>query len=1435
MILKSFCVKNILLLFIVLFASSTTFSQQDSTKKNLTFDLGITRDRNINLWPVLKKFKSSEKNELQILYPIFSKTNNYKLHTKHLQFLPFVINDSSSQGIDKRFLSFYYPSVFHIQKQNSSNTKINSYKFLELAPNISCLSVSRSPSGLFVENNLFFFIWYKRDMLLYKTRFVVFPAYWSFANSIDTTRLLFPLYFKTKSLNEQKLDVAFLYYSEKTKNEKKNILFPLFWKTERYFNNDTIKKTTLFPLYWSVKNKDENDKIFFPLLYSYKDKAYHSFTFFPFYSKGSTPDLKSRYLAVTPLFWHLNEINYKKDILFPIFWRSERYYNDDTVRKTTLFPIYWSEESKDKNNKIVFPLLYSFKNKNYESFTFFPLFSAGQNYDSDQNYFAFTPLFWHLNRTNYKKDVLFPVFWRTERYYTDDTVTKTTLFPIFWSEESKDKNNKIVFPLLYSFKNKNYESFTFFPLFSAGENYVSDESYFAVTPLYWHLNLADSKTDILFPLFWKNERYYTDDTVKKTTIFPIYWSVKSKNENNKVIFPLLYSFKDSHYKSFTFFPLFSIGQKSDSSRSYFAVTPLYWHLNRPNYKKDILLPVFWRSQRYVYNDTINRTTLFPIYWSVKSKDKNNKVLFPLLYILKDKYYQSFTFFPLFSAGQSGDSRRSYFAVTPFYWHLNRPNYTKDVLFPFFWKSERYVHDDTINKAALFPIYWSLKSKDKNTKVLFPLLYIFKDKYHQSFTFFPLFSAGQKTDLSRSYFAVTPLYWHLNRINYKKDVLFPVFWRTERYLDNDTINKTTLFPIYWSVKSKNKNNKVLFPLLYSFNNRDYQSFTFIPFFSSGHIWDWSSSYFAVTPLYWHLERTNYKKDILFPLFWKTEQYLSDDTITKTTLFPIYWSVKSKDKNNKILFPLLYIFNDKYYQSFTFFPLFSNGHTSDWSRSYFAVTPLYWHLERPDYKKDVLFPLFWKTEQYLSDDTITKAALFPIYWSVKSKDKNNKVLFPLLYIFNDKYYRSFTFFPLFSNGHTNDWSKSYFAVTPLYWHWERADYKKDVLFPLFWKTQQYLNLDTINRAVFFPIYWSVKSKDKNDKILFPLLWSFKDWNYQSFTFFPLFSSGHTYDRSRSYFAVTPFYWHLSRPNYKKDVLFPLFWRTERYRNNDTITKSTFFPIYWSVKNKYKNNKVLFPLIYSFKNLGYHSFTFFPLFSFGHNSSRTETHFMITPFAGIFRNSVKTKMFLFPVFFYEKKENEKHSSLLFFVFRKTKKPNYSETSILWPICDHLKFDNNNYFRVAPFVWYKKTDTSKMFSIQPFFYSYKSASRKTFILSWYLYKYENQIGSSVSNSFLWKLFNTEKYLNGDFETRFLHLGYANINKLGRKEKSVFPFYHYIKDSNGDVSKSAFIGFYKYFKKYIPEINEYYEEERLFWLIRIRSNYAKLKSEGKGKYLKRK
>jgi len=1061
--------KYFLLISLFVFSYFNLRSQTDTLKKkSLSLDLGITRGHNVNLWPFFKKYKSEEKKELQIIYPLFSKKRNYKDHTKHFQLLPFYISDSSSKGISRHFVSLYYPSLLRTHKLRDSTGTYRSFNFLELAPHISLLGLNRSPGGLSVDNNFFFFIWYRKDILQAKTRFVVFPTYWYFANKRDTTNLFFPFYLKRKTESGKYLNIAFLYNQRYTLHEKKNSLFPIWWHRVNYYGSDTIKKDLVLPLYWHKKSKYENRTLLFPLIYKEKDQ-------------------------------------------------------------------------------------------HHRSFTFFPLFSYGKRFDSSEKYFAITPLLWHVKNKEGVRNVLFPVYWYFKDHYRNDTVERQVVFPFVWTYRSKTNINTTIFPFYYNYQNKYRASLSILPFFSSSEEFKTGYGYKYIFPLYWKTKNKYELREVVLPIYWSRTSYGTRDTTFRKYIFPLFFSGRTRTKNYQVLFPIVYRFKNKVYRSFTIFPLFAVGRSSDSSKSLLAITPLFWRVKTPNRITKVFLPFYWNSKYYNLKDTTHRFGIPPFYWATRSKTKHNDFFFPFVFSVKNQERQSLTVFPFFSYGHQLDSSRKYIGITPFFYRIQSKRYLTHMLLPIYWNVKRYDSNDTIKHEVLFPIIWLVNRKERSTKVVFPFMFSHQDKYKESFTVFPLFSYGKRYDSTKSHLVVTPFYWHIQKTNSVSNVVFPIYWQKTNYYNNDTSRSLVIFPIFWHQKNKEGSRTFLYPIIYNIKNKERKSFTFLPLFSFGKNAD-STKHLVITPLFFHFKNKHN---------------------TKTTLFPLYWSI-----------------------------------------------------------------------------------------------------------------------------------------------------------------QYYSRYDTVKHNVFFPLYWSFKDKYKRSDILFPLFWKFKTENYRSFTFFPLYSVGR-----------------------------------------------------------------------------------------GANGKK---HLMITPLFGKFDSDKSSKAYLFPVFNYRKSGDERHYSAFLFLFMRTTKPDYSKTAILWPICEQLRDKDKRKFRIAPFVWFSKTDSSKMLSVQPLFYLNRTKEKSTFILSAFLYKRERIFEKSVSNSFLLRLYYHKNYTNGDFERRFLHLIIANVKVEGHREKSLLPFFHTIKEENGDRSVSYFFGMYNRFKEYKPEIKDFYEEERLLWFIRLRSNYKQLKSEGKDGFVRK-
>lgn len=1312
--------KRLSLLFVfsllMLLCVSSTQGQTDTIKSEMHFDLGITRDMNINLWPIFKRYKTKESNELQVVFPIFKYKRYYKNPSKSSHFFPIYWSDSSSKGKDLRLLSFYYPSIFRISKDFERNT--SSFKFVELVPEINFMEVTKSADGLFVQNNMLFMLWFKNDLALHRSHFIFFPVYWSFNNPQYSTHTIFPL------------------------------------------------------TSWGTYNQN-----------------------------------KENYFAITPIYWHFNKTDGYRNVLFPLWW-NRMHASDNNKTYTNLFaPLYWSLRDNERNNKVLFPIIWKFKNSRTNSFTFAPILSWGKSYNTNNSYLVVTPIFWHFSRENSSSNILFPLLWNNRYGSGKDAVSNTLLFPIYWSHQDERKNNKVLFPIIWSLRNPTYHSFTFAPLFSAGHSTDSTRNHIIVTPLIWHFKKGESTRNVLFPIWWYKNTGQGEYSYRSNIIFPLYWSFVDIGVKTQILFPIVWNLKNENYSSFTFAPLFSSGRSASSNSGHLIITPLFWHFQNGDNCNNVLFPIWWYSNKGVGNNRVYSNILFPIYFRVKDKLNDNTIVFPIHWSLKNPKYHSYTFFPFYSSGSSTNGAKAHLIVTPLYWRFTSGENRKSILFPVWFNTQNSVADKENNFKVIFPFYWAYKDKSKNNEVLFPIIWNLRDTLYNKLIVVPLFSGGHSKDNKYGYLMVTPLYWHFKINEGYRNILFPIWWNKKRGTGDKLVYSNLIIPFYWANKNKHNNNKVVFPIIWSIKNTHYSSLTVAPIFSKGISSDSTKTHLAITPLFWQFRNGYDYKNVLFPIWWDTKRSFGKDAEYNKVLFPLYWSHKNRWENNKVLFPIVWSLNNDRYKSFTFAPIFSIGHSTDSIRSHFVCTPLFWHFNNRNRKSDVLFPIFWSFKNNQTSTSI----LFPIVWNFKNPD-----------------YSSYNIIPLISIGHSIDGTWRHFVATPLFWNIIRGDDKDRFFIPIWWYHKRGSGEEETRSNIVLPIYWSHKDSYKNFAILFPLVWSFKNSEYQSFTFAPLFSFGHSTENRREHAVVTPLFWHFKNLYSSHNILFPIYWNSKKGIGEKAKYTNVLFPIYLSVRDEKKNNRILFPIVWNLNNSKYSSTTVLPLFSFGHSPDFTKKHLVVTPLFWKIQRTEYKKVLFFPFYsHYTDITGKSKNSSLVFIFRHHKEKDRKTVSIIWPICEFTKDVNYRYFRFAPIIWYKNAPTSRYFSIQPFYLQVSDSTSKSYYILWQLFTHKNYFNEKVSNNILWKAITWDRYNNKDYEFRIFYLLYANVKKQGNVERSLFPLYQYSHQQNGNKSLALLFYFYTSSRRKIPETKEYYQEQRIFWFIRVRSNYKVLKAKG--------
>ena len=351
--------------------------------------------------------------------------------------------------------------------------------------------------------------------------------------------------------------------------------------------------------------------------------------------------------------------------------------------------------------------------------------------------------------------------------------------------------------------------------------------------------------------------------------------------------------------------------------------------------------------------------------------------------------------------------------------------------------------------------------------------------------------------------------------------------------------------------------------------------------------------------------------MFPLFFATRR----GTAKAAFVLPFFYDSRdpAKDRSFTLLGPLFFGHRGKAtYGGFA--PLLYGKNDGDGGFS-LLIAPLLYASHRPGGPNWLLTPLFGfktATEGY--------RFYFTLFYMRRDAERRTTALLPLFYDSKDLHteQRTTMLFPLFFRSATPD--KSFWMVTPLFWH-QRTLTRQITLFvpllldinnrfreritafgpvlPLFIRARDDAN-DTTS-WIFPPLLTYVKRKSDgyHNAVVFPLFWHFKDAEKQTTVFLPLL-----------YYA--------KRPATKTVVVLPLF----GYRRDEHNTKSLFvLPLlFWSRNYGYGGReRVLFPLFWHFQSAERSTTVMFPLFIHARRPNYTVT---VVPFIGAFWTSKKGK---------------------------------------------------------------------------------------------------------------------------------------------------------------------------------------------------------------------
>ncbi len=990
---RSILLKFLLCLFFV-FEGQEILAQTDSTDQ-LKFDVGITRNKNRHLWPIIYRENNEESKDLQLAFTLYQHKEVFDSNYVHSHLLPFYYKSQKPSHTVLKLGTVVYPSLFEYVADSFQKRK--SYRLVSLLPDIELLNFTTSNNGLYLENNAFFFVYFKNDVVLQKTHLVVFPLYWYYKNQNKISHTLFPiLTYKSefeqtinsnsevikKSLIKNLNIYPLLTFTENIHSSSRNYkefedssavhdqryfllfsnylnkdyiitdstmldfkyhhisLFPLFnyEETWRRIGGTEFKSFRIFPLYFNVNRSYQSSLYAGLLYYSLKSNPETINCFFPIWFNRSIDIVESQYSIA---------YNKRQRIITPFFWHFT--YDQPKYRKsynrTVLFPLYWDfKEDTFTNNrwKMIFPIYFAsnLQNSKYTIRSLGMLMWWGKK--PTYNFKLLVPLYLNSQNTNGDTFSMFtPLVW----HYQTRTLKGLTIFPLYFGKTYANGNfSKLLFPLFLRIRTKTDTTLAIFPFYWNG-HYSNTQWTKILLPFYFNIRNEEVWTKFVFPFYYSQYNY--DFKERITGILPLYWVLKTNaGEVNRVFFPLVFTSKFGSKSSFTVFPLY--WQYKDKNASTKILFPLFFAERNQTDTNLVLFPLIWKHHGketqslvlpfYIHIKDIqpwiySATSYGYLFWKIKGLNTSKHFLFPLYYSSK-KFY-----------GRPADKEllHSTLAITPFYW---RSNYLKKGQNG--WVQNRY----------LLPIYYSFHSQNKNIRYFPPIYWSKTSLRDTSLVFAPLFYHKMtKSDYEyENRTLLIPIYLrlrvksiyvdHLNfREDYKLIAVTPLFYTITKY----TCSHISVFEInqgkaIQDIDTSFTRETMLFPLFY--NKLTYTL----------HKPSEQNRISGITPLYWHI-KTPYRNHIRF---WPLFNYVKD--VNNIMHFNVLYGLIRRDYDSSI----------QYKSTSVIWPLIQNEHLKGVHR--FHIAPFLWIKNSPNHSYNVLFPLYSWSKKF---NTTRMSFLWQVY--------------------------------------------------------------------------------------------------------------------------------------------------------------------------------------------------------------------------------------------------------------------------------------------------------------------------------------------------------------------------------------------------------------------------------------------------------------------------
>jgi len=1043
-----------------------------------------------------------------------------------------------------------------------------------------------------------------KDTYTKSSRGYVLNVYWQ-RSILRKTAAFFPLFFHRKDHEkDETLSITLPLYFYKRDPEKRDLITPISW-IRKYRSGGS--RGFFLPVYWDT-SKRKYSLGMFPLAGHFKDKEKGTSTgYFLNFFRRITPERD--YSIFFPFYYtsRKNEGKAVTRVLVPLM-----YFHKDPESSTTAFaPVFYSRTSKTQKTRMVFPILFYYKNiaSGKKCSFILPFYFKYRDRMRSIGVQQTGLVYWAVDTPGRKIRVLPPYFSMDSRSGS----SVRTFFPIWWYSGTDTVKNYCLFPLYY--RRKTPDSYLHVtPLFFAGRQGNTWNIGFSFGPL---VEMAKTGTlslglRSLFPFFasfgGKDEKFHMH------MLAPLYaWWRTGKNR--MLISPVGFSRKTPKTSHWMFLSAYSF---KGPDRSYYGFFPVWWGRKSESAQRrhDILFPLW-----YYRSDRSDRLLITPVGYYTKNLHAKHS-LFLNYFRYEDTMRKTSVLFPLYCRTASQGVQDTF---TPLSWIRNyKQGGSRGFVLPVYWNTS-----GNMRSWGVFPLVGHYRNiSDRSSRGHLLNVYWQESPGSQLTTVFPLFLYMKNRTKDTTASAAIPLYYY-RRSSGMRDLITPISW-SRKYLSGGS--RGFILPVYWNT-SQGMHTTGVFPITGVF--RDTRSDSTRGYFCNLY---WQSTprskMLTFFPLYFHSRDSGTLTDAFLPLYYYRSDPAKRDICTPVSwvrkyksggsrgfALPVYWNTSNSMRSMGI-FPITGVFRDTrsgsaqgyfcnlYWRStpgskmLTFFPVYLHSRNADSLTDYFF--PFYFY-NRDQRRKDIVTPVFW-VRKYKKGSS--RGIIPPVYWNTEG-DTRCWGVFPLTGFFKSRsgtssrwyilnmYRRKTpdseftTFFPLYFSKTDKSEHTKLSTLVPFYFS-RKDPYKKDVITPLFWvrkyrsggsrgfvlpvywNTSQnrntwgifplaghYENKDTMSVLNYFLIYMSQKSPEVSTKVLFPLLFS-------------------RHSSKSDSMLVVPIYWHYTskETQISSRVVFPLYWR---FRSRSGYTTKVIPPVYWRYSKEGDELASGLPLVWRYEREG------------------------------------------------------------------------------------------------------------------------------------------------------------------------------------------------------------------------------------------------------------